>query len=382
MNIHLVSDEKFINESFQTFEEYYPEENIFFVRVPRGFDGDLTHVEPNQRVIPVCFSEIDAVDQIIDHCEMQSANLFVHYLEPLKAHLAFELKQRLELKIYWIVYGADLYNLIYKHNEDDLYDYPIPNNSSLITDFFDYLKSLSLKLLLRTTDLSHLSEKFISKADYFCFWNYYDYKLLQNNYSSSNITFKYFRYFDSPVDIALNTSLDKKEGNILVNHSASKFGNHLTVLKKINRIDHGQDLNKVITPLSYGTKEVRSITLDYGKRHLGYCFKPIIEFLPKEEYFQSLNNISAALFGHRRQQGGATIHYLLAAGVKVFLRKENNLLKHYRDKGYVIYEIEEDLNTLADLKQLDNDVQKKNREIIRNEFSKREMDKCYKNLIQ
>ena len=78
--------------------------------------------------------------------------------------------------------------------------------------------------------------------------------------------------------------------------------------------------------------------------------------------------------GHRRQEAGSNISFLLRNGRKVFLREDNSLLHYYRDLGCVIYSFEKDLNSRDDLKPLTKEQQEINRRIMLESVSQKKVD--------
>jgi len=377
MNIHIVSDEKFINQSFVYFEQYYARQNIFFVQVPRKFSGGFKYVKPRERVIPLCLTNTSAVSKILSYCEGE-INLFIHLLSPMKAYIALQLLSQVKLKTYWIFYGADLYGLLEKNGWYELNDYNIEKKLNLV-GVVPVLKKILLSMKLRT-NLNKITEEFFAHLDYFCFWNHFDYKLFEQ-YFDTKAKFKFFRYYHSSKSDFEIATLEKDAHTILVNHSASKFGNHLTILESLKNYDHQRNIKRLYVPLSYGSEQVQKIVLNYGYKNLNYCFQPILNFLPQKEYADILKNVGVAFFGQRRQEAGNNIFSLLANGAKVFLRRDNNMIEYFREMGYHIFEFESDFKSIDDLKPMPRHQQKENREYVLKEFSKEEIDKTYQNLI-
>ena len=75
-------------------------------------------------------------------------------------------------------------------------------------------------------------------------------------------------------------------------------------------------------------------------------FKPLLNFLPLEEYNNYLSQCNVAIMGHHRQQAVGNIIVLLWLGVKVFLSEKSTLFSYLTRKGVVVYCLEKDLHTL------------------------------------
>ena len=94
----------------------------------------------------------------------------------------------------------------------------------------------------------------------------------------------------------------------------------------------------------------------------------------------NLSKATAAIFGHRREEGAGNINLLLSCGVKVFLRADNNHLKYLQDKGYHVYCFE-NIRSIEDFKPLTLEQKQHNRNLHLQEFSELERDRVFKQLM-
>ena len=200
--------------------------------------------------------------------------------------------------------------------------------------------------------------------DYFCFWNYEDYKLLKQNFNV-DIQYKFFAYnagYKLGFDELYERNLEYSERrSILINHQASLTGNHLTIMNRINAIDCNNQYKK-ICPLSYGSKYIRKIVLKKGTDLFLDKFFPVLDYMPRDEYFDLITSVDVAFIGAKRQEASGNIINLLGNGVKVFLREDNNLLRYYRDKGFIVFSFDKDFNSIKDLEPLSLEEQEWNRD--------------------
>jgi len=373
VNIHLVQDEKFINKSIERFETYYPNSNIFFVYVNRLFDGKFKYCKSSNNVIPIKFNYYNCFNIILNQTK-DNDNIFIHSLNSVRANHVMRLKKNKDVKLFWIFYGADLYGRLNKSRKYELFDYPILVKSSFSLKFRSFISKKILGFLNNSED------DFIKSFDYFCFWNYNDYLLLKKHYKI-RAKFKFFRYYDAPIGLEKEFNFTNKKGYLMVNQSASKNGNHITILKRLDTLKLGQNIKQIFVPLSYGVDFVKNSVLEYGSMRFGEKFHPIINYIDKKKYFELLNHIDVAIFGQRRQEGGNNIFYLLSIGAKVFLRRDNNMLKYLKDKGYFVFEFENDLNSVNDIYNFTFEEKKMNRKLVLAEFSQYKIDQTYKRLL-
>ena len=273
------------------------------------------------------------------------------------------LKQNIDCRVYWIFWGYELYFTLGNLGKYKLFDgflnpflrdtYYSPNRLSFIVKRFFYGKRL----------LSDVFKEALTMIDYFCFWNYKDYELLQAHFHT-NIKYKYFAYMaseETAIKVNIEDVVCKKSKTLMINHQASNTGNHNTVMKKIAWLDTKNDYKKIV-PLSYGSSRIRKLVLRQGQHLFKEQFNPILEYMPRDKYFELMSSVEVAVFGQKRQEASGNISTLLKNGVKVFLREKNNLLQYYREKGYIIFSFEKDLNSIDDLKPLSLEEQAYNRD--------------------
>lgn len=232
MNIHFTHDEKFINTSVATFEKYYPSQNIFFVQIPKTHKGQLQHVKAQENVIPFAFTRKDAVNKLLPYVQ-NGDNILIHFLNPIKAAVTLALKEKRNITIYWLFHGGDLYRMLQDNNIVHLFDNP-RRNFQPQRRLKKYGKDLFFAFHYKQTQYQ-AKQKFFKILDYSCFWNPYDYDLFTKHFTT-NAKFKEFCYFSHNLHQIQQLRIPKVPKAILINHSASMAGNHLTVLQKLNNL--------------------------------------------------------------------------------------------------------------------------------------------------
>ena len=367
-NIHLVLDEKFINNSVDLFEYYYPGKNYFFVnRVLK----DCKFVTPKSNVFFIPFDTPQWLERVreIVKTDLQSINILVHYLTKQSALRAMELKSlSIYNRLYWMFYGADLYDYLSIRYNYQLYDYKkigigekVVNKLRIVLNRFKYIEDFSAVL------------------DYFCFWNPYDYQLLCS-YLKTKASFKNF-YYVMNAHLNLNDSNEQSIGNkILINHSGSWTGNHLTILQALKKLDLTD--KSIVLPLSYGPREhIEQIEKEVEVLFPGK-YEIIKDFLPIQSYYKIIDECQYAIMGHRRQEAGGNLSFLLRSGKKVFLREDNSLFKFYKDVGYYVYSFEKDLFKEDAFTPLSSEQKQHNREVFRKRVQKENIDNMMLNLFK
>lgn len=368
LNIHLVKDEKFINDSIVTFEKYYPGKNVFIVN---GKEEERRYVTPKDNVIFMLHSDanlLNCIQQKHSLDDVQKINVLVHFLTRASAYCALNIKKHYHVAVlYWIFYGADLYSYLEVNNKYDLYDYRVKSLQTILRE------KIGLWL-----GRHRYMDDFCRTLDYFCFWNYYDYQLLCK-YIKTNAKFRLFFYI-SYTNREIRKKSTNKDLNVLVNHSASLTGNHITVLKKLHTLSIN-DNARLLFPLSYGSKKNIALIKDSADKLFPNQCIFIEEYMPLDKYYELINNCQCAIMGHRRQEAGGNINFLLKHGKKIFLRDENSLLNYYRDLGCYVYSFENELNSADDLCPLSIEQQGMNHEIVIRQFAPERIDEMMLHLF-
>ena len=368
INIHLALDEKFVDCSVEIFEKYYPNQNIFIVDKCEGENRFVTSKE-NVYLWPFNSSHWhNLLQKEVSFDDTQRINVLVHFLTKDSARRALELKKiNKKVRLYWIFYGADLYSYLELTGRYKLYDYNVSGQRNRLKDF--------ISLLLGRYNYIR---DFCAELDFFCFWNKYDYELLCKNVETK-AKFKLFYYISANARY-INDYMPEKEMSVLINHSASLTGNHLTLINKLNSLSVF-DIN-LIFPLSYGSIKHRNlIESNANKLFPGRCVF-LEDYMPTDAYYKIINKCQIAIMGHRRQEAGGNINFLLRNGKKVFLREDNNLLRYYRDLGCFVYSFEKDLNSRDDLRPLAKEQQEVNKRIMSERISSEKIDDMMLNLFK
>lgn len=374
LNIHLCNDEKFINTAREKFESHFPDRNTFIIN--KVNNKDLKYVELSNNTVLFDFESEEIQQYILSVSEgVKEVNIFIHFLDIYKARLINQLRNKLNFKNYWIFYGADLYNLLHKKGRYELFDRKssgfVLNIQHLLRGWYFYIRDFRNDNELK---------EFISELNYFCFWNYYDYKLLKDNFKT-NAEFRKFIYGSTHDFTSYFEGFKSETKVILVNNSGSASGNHLTILKKLNKEKIKASFSTLIVPLNYGSKNVITEVDAFCVENFNTHYKPLLEFMEKGSYFNLIKEVDVVFFGHLRQEGAGNIILLLSLGAKVFLREQNNMMKYYRDLGLKLFSWEKDFVSEDDLKPLTIAHQKRNREIILKEFSTKNFENIYSKLL-
>lgn len=357
--LHLFMDHNFVDSAISLFDSYYPGSNIYVVH---SETGNLKMVRQSDGIRVLNMSLEENRNKLFDFSKRQGVDkVLLHGMLPWQVDFVSRMKKELGVKVYWIFWGYELYETLVYEKGYKIID----ERFNPFRKYSYYRPNIVSKYVRRLMGIYNPPAymKLMKMADYFCFWNKRDYDLACRFF---NLSMKYhqFAYTANKRDAEPEYLFDLDatiHGKILINHQASFFGNHKTIFKKLKQLDKENRFEKIV-PLSYGPPSVRVTMLEVGKKMFGNQFKPLLDYMSRDKYFDILRTVDVAIFGQRRQEAAGNIIQLLKNGVKVFLRNDNNLLQYYREKGYYIYSFEDDLNGIEDLQPLTLEEKKYNRE--------------------
>lgn len=358
MILHLVNDEKIINRIMNLFDEALGEENRYIcflhTKVP-------LFVHPREHL----FFYNGTKEPDIDYNKIDK--VVIHFLDYRKVCFCNKYIPS-NVLIYWVLWGADLYNGLLARRGYSLYYnrrfYPLRANLFWLARKAGYGRRKEKCIL-----------KFISTRVHYFLADCRDEYLLLRKYLpeyTGNIQHREFFYY--PVDDVLGAELVNKwasGNNILLGNSASFTNNHEYALKQLAKCTLKDKI--VIAPISYGgTSQSRNSIKEYGWKLFGNQFHPLETFLPLNEYNRLMCSAEVCIYGSWRQEAMGNIVMALYLGAKVFLSKYSPLLSWYKEMGVAIYELEsiddEQLNTpLAEENKM------RNREILQKRYSRDRM---------
>lgn len=117
---------------------------------------------------------------------------------------------------------------------------------------------------------------------------------------------------------------------IVIGNSATPECNHLDAFRWV--LESGLP-GQIVCPLSYGNDEYGRVVIEAGRQAFGDRFRPLLDYMPTDDYVSLMSASSHLLMAHRRQQGLGNILMTLQAGAQVVLRRENPLFDALTEIG-------------------------------------------------
>lgn len=367
--LHITPDNKFFDSVITAWETYANIENsaIFIAQNP---NYQLKYIK-NTNKIDIIWNKKKLVERLLGN------DYDVIYLHSLPAKLYKYINYiPSDRTVIWWGWGYDIYQS--KRGLPPLVKLPLYKpltkkfqarvNKSLIG-----LLRLAYWTILRTLWSKRRNEA-LTRIDYFQPVLTKEYRIICLNkfFRAKEFYCKYQGYPFEKINIVKSST-----GDILLGNSATPTNNHLDVLEVVRSFK--QEKQKIIMPLNYGNK----LYTEWLKPQIqGDDIIPLYDFLPKDEYFKIVEDCSYAVIGTVRQQAMGNISFALSKGIKVFLYKESLAYQDYKERGYVVYAIEdmtfESLSTPLSVKEMD-----KNRQAFIKEQERRWgiFDRCVEEMM-
>lgn len=349
--LHILRDEKVVDSFISMMEESFPNESTYLIIERKGKPHRVTHrnntifFNKDSKELVRFLSNISGYKHVCIHC-MGVWRFYQTIHHP---------------NISWVIWGGDLYGKLLRFRGYELFydkrqQYKIRAGRIPV---WMYILSTTVRDFIWT----RREEKMVKRLKYVITDNGCDYEVFKHYFGKEKISFLgTINYY--PIEKLIDPTKQNEvcTGNaIWVGNSADAVGNHVWVFEKLKDFS---DNIEIITPISYGdVKFIRYIDRE-GQRILGNKFVPLKEFLPANDYYAKFIKANAFIFGHYRQCAVGNILMALYFGGKVFLSNRNPLLKMYKESGFNIYSIEDDLTEEFAVQPLDDSKRRNNRSLV------------------
>lgn len=369
MILHLLHDEKIVNRTINLFEEAYPDNNLFVV-----FSGKKKFRFVEKKLNVISYKEF-----FRSRNDYAFSAVIIHFLNIRKINFLLRLN-KWDLPIYWIIWGADLYNKLLVPKGFKMF----PPNHFFTRDIkwwrtpvLAIKKYIASKKQMKTIDFIKTHVDYIVTDT-----TENDYDNLVLYYPQLKVK-KWKDFFYYPIDMILSPellNLSVKKNWIMIGNSASATNNHEYALELLSKLDIGD--RKVVMPLSYsGKKKYIKHILNIAENSLGENFYPLLKFMPLSEYNEILLNVNVAIFANWRQEAIGNILVALYLGAKVYISSHNPIFDWAANHGFIIFELEK-INQFEIDNPLDDIAINTNRKIIQELYNRDRFMELVRSLLK
>ncbi len=342
MNLHLSTDDKFLDYFILNAEIYTQTKNTYVVfsedeTLIHTKSKDVIHIKPTVESFKKVYDKLSGIKRV-----------FLHGLNDVYSDVVFACNLHEHYKLIWLFWGYEVFSLhefrvnlflpetkkYYVKNEDTVFRFTL-NPIQLRRNIINYKhysaiqKSTEYKLR-KLINVIHFMAHFIPED--------YERYVKPLNKSIQYIDWNYGGVNRIRINPAKKSNRTLK--NIVLGNSASMFNNHLDGLNHLKNHFDSELIDKIICPLSYsGTVKYIAKVKSYGKALFGDKFMPLVAFLTKEEYFKLMQNVDFAVYYNIRSQAGGNILFFLKNGIPVFMNEQSSLYKLLQKKGYNVFPV-------------------------------------------
>ena len=340
--IHCVTDAVFIDGVIQSFNDVLGAEHNKYVCFPEQKTGfSIRYAKRGNQIV------VSNRNSALEYVHQENPDVLI--LHNLSSFPIEQLsKVRKGIKVVWFAWGYDLYSPFKGHKPF----IPVNLHHTLTQKAYDKDYRNRLRLSLKyfrwhCLGYDRIVEEGINRIDYFSGVIPWEYEMMRSNrfFRAQKVDFSYCENSNEACQENLN-DLAFTGNNILVGNSDTYTNNHLDVFEELKK----QDIKdkKVIVPLNYGgPKRYRDEVLAVGKAYFKDQFVPITDFMPLNEYNQLLASCRYSIFCLERQQAVGNIRVALWNGHTIFLSKTSPLYNHFKQQGYRVFSIQDDLHLIS-----------------------------------
>lgn len=364
--IHIASDEKFINSAHWQFENAFPNSNVFYI-FTSDKSKDFKYVTPQSNIHK--FSISTDLHFFLDALQKHQIVIF-HSLSESFFPLILQLPQ--SVQCIWLCFGYEIYNDKRFFKEASLYDSITQKrfgkgeakpNYFVLETVRPFIRKIYRNLPLSSLEIK---KKAISRMNYIASSFVEEQEAIEKLIKQKKKTFPFWYY---PIEqmVNIDETIINDRNAIIIGNSGTMSGNHLDVFDKIK--DLNWTARTIVVPLSYGNETYIKEILEEGKTTFGAQFKPLTDFMPLNEYNQTIKQCGVALLCNYRQQAVGNTISLLWFGSKVFLSTNNPFYHYLKRIGVEVFCYESDLNDQSSLKLLSNETIQNNRKALLNHLN-------------
>lgn len=365
--LHIVTDEKFSDYAIRQFSA--PDMCSEFVLIPSN-DGNIKV-------------------QLADQCTIvrQRSEAFKTLLQNLGNYCAVVLhgmhwpnwqKPLLEaipdgVKVAWVFWGGELYG------QPDIANSFLAPADKCINSIHELQKRLFGK---PQPPMAFVPKEYYSRIDYCLTAMPVEYEFAKSYLNRPDMQYLWYNYYS--IEETMGSVFDKQchGSNIWIGNSATISCNYFDTILRLRKIEIGD--REVIVPLSYGSPWLMNYVPRVYRRVLGDKFKPLMTYLPRDEYNEKMLSCSVMIQPHYLSQGVGNILTGLWLGMRVYISERCITADYLKQIGVTFFTIEYDLrkNNPDVFAPLPQSVIDHNRQMLLKETSMQRTTEANKQLVQ
>ena len=353
MILHFLSDDKFSDYVVEQFSE--PEMHSEFVLMSAS--ETMVYFQHTECVTLINPYQSESMKKIIDSLHSYSAvvlhGLFYPWCETVLRNVPTD------TKVAWVFWGGEIYG------RKDLRERFLSKRSKWLLRIRELKRGLEKQ---KRADSYEFPLELFNRID-FCLTDVHEDFEFVKAYTQSNMAEVWYNYYSIEETIGDLKNQSVEGNNILVGNSCTMMCNHLDGFKVAKKLYNNAE---IIVPLSYGEPWLRNLLMKKGKRMFGKKFRPLVEFIPRDEYNKIIKSCSVVIMPHYRPQAFGNILTALWLGSRVYMSEKSLLYAFFKRIGMNVFSIEIDLEKTrqANFSPLSVEEREWNRKVIASIYDK------------
>lgn len=178
----------------------------------------------------------------------------------------------------------------------------------------------------------------------------------------------WFMYYDIEAILGELMNASAEGQNIWLGNSATPENNHVEALEILSKMDLSG--GNIICPLSYGNPNYAQRVVEVATRLVPGKFMALKAFMPRNEYNKFMLTCSGVVMNHRRQQAVGNVVTALWLGCRLFMSEKSTVYQQFKNMGLHLYSVENDLrNWKGCMTSLSEQERGHNRKILLKEYT-------------
>ena len=362
MVLHILSDDKFTDYVINQFKDEEMQSEM--VVIPSGAGHFFTKCDKVSIIRYPSREFTELLNKLHNYSGVVLHGMFWPYCEQIiKATPS-------SVKLAWYFWGGELYA-----RKDVICSFLSP-----ITKLLYYLHFIKKGQTYKKSFLWQLPLELYKRLDY-CITSEYEEYEYAKKYTHSDMQFLWYTCYSIEDTVGKMMSHRSFGNSVLFCNSAAIENNMFDIALQLSKPKNRELLGdrQVIMPMGYGTPWIKRLMLRVGP-HCFKHFKPITEFLPREEYNKMMTDCSILILPSKSPAGQGNIITALWLGMRVYLSERSIAYNYFNRIGVKIFSLESDF-TKYGCEVLTDDVVKHNRKILLDTYSRKSVNDANKHLI-
>jgi len=319
MILHLLIDDQFSDYAVKQFSPHDMKSDFVVVSPTR----DFVYFHYSDRALIVNPYNEGEMNQLLAKAFNYKAIIFHGLFANWQEWLITRLHKT--IKVAWVFYGGEVYG-----QRDLKYTFLAPKTKAIYW-LREKLKKAKKTYLIPKNLLCNVDYCLTSEQEEYDFAK----KYLKHD-------FKWLWYTYYTIEDVVGPLMNERcRGNsVWLGNAATIENNYIDIFLRIKQMGLGN--NKLIVPLSYGTIWVKNLFSKIGGYLFKKQFKPLLDFLPRDQYNALMLGCSVMIQAHLRPHAHGNIITGLWLGMRIYLYERSMEFKFFKRIGAIIFSIEKD----------------------------------------